>query len=647
MGIEKFFNSLKKSYGTKIITKIEKSTFFPDQYLLVDFNSIVHNISQSLSTSIVYLYHMYLVSNIYPEIFKRQKSKFISHLQNISTDETFILESDINLPDITSDTTSNKFSKSINFNKLTIDDIDGSFFRIFNETNLDKLVINKVGSYIVDLTKYFPSLTYLYLAIDGVPLYAKMVEQRKRRFIGLMMDEIKLKVLESYKNDLNIDPNIDKYPDIYYNHYEFEKKIKNFKFNKSKISPGTLFMSNLEEYLTKYLINKLKRINIVIDSYNSPGEGEKKIVFKIHQLHKNGNLGKISVYSPDADVILLMLLELDKCNIQIIRFDQQLLQLDVIDIVQLKDIIIEYMRYNIFSKQLQYNIIKDIVMLFTILGNDFLPKLEIINTNKHIRTIFDAYLSLNKNITRNEEIKYMLIFPFNKTLGKYEVKLEMLSRFFIELNKRLRSDEYTRNQKEWKLEPDQIVNSNAIKYYQHIFNIENLTNIYEPTISEIVIIDNRYIMKYIQGFVWLTEYYLNHDTKYKFFYYKYKKSPTIQQLINIIMKKPLMNKIMNNLNKTIITDSEYFKPSQQLIYISYSNINNIIDPKLITPQIKEIADLYNRTYNPEINLVMDNYKLNIFDYLNCSGAYYLSKCEMKSQIYVSGRKYLDFLNGRT
>ena len=46
MGIEKFFNTLKYSYKTKIITKFEPKTIYPSKFLLIDFNSIIHNISQ-------------------------------------------------------------------------------------------------------------------------------------------------------------------------------------------------------------------------------------------------------------------------------------------------------------------------------------------------------------------------------------------------------------------------------------------------------------------------------------------------------------------------------------------------------------------------------------------------------------------------
>lgn len=41
-----------------------------------------------------------------------------------------------------------------------------------------------------------------------------------------------------------------------------------------------------------------------------------------------------------------MLLELDKCNVQIMRHDQQLNQLDIINVKELYNIILNFMKYN-------------------------------------------------------------------------------------------------------------------------------------------------------------------------------------------------------------------------------------------------------------------------------------------------------------
>jgi 5'-3' exonuclease len=666
MGIEKFFNSIKKSYGNKIISKIEKNIFYPDKYFLIDFNSIIHNVSQSISTSIIYLYHILCTSNTYPLIFVQSKTNIDFHIQNLRTFNNFILNSDIGLPDIDSENNKSDvstYTKTINFQNLMIEDIDDSFFKLFiNNDNLDNFIIHKVAEYVETLISYFPSLSYVYLAIDGVPLFAKMIEQKKRRTIGHILSMAKLNILESYKNDLDIEPNqtdqtIEK--EIYYNHYKFEKKIINFKFDKNKISPGCAFMTNLQIYVGNFFKSKFTKIKFELDPYSESGEGEKKIVYKIHQLAKSGYTGQITTYSPDADVILLMLLELDKFHIQIMRYDQQLSQLDMINIDELKKIIINYMRFDSFNDQTKHLIIKDIVMLFTLLGNDFLPKLNIINTNKHIRQIFDAYLKLNQNIKTNSN-DYMFIFSqIDKSTNTYSHKInwQNLKHFFINLHNQLKSydNSFSKHKmsKEWTIKPDQIINSNAISYYQHIFNIENLANIYDPSIqhnslntddnSLNPILSNRICLKYLQGFIWLSNYYLDHNFDYKLFHYKYNSAPTIKELIKTIdhiikdENKYIQNKIMPNLNKTIISESKYFQPITQLIYISPINISDIADKKLLTKSIEKIATKWDLKYNMDIQLNITNNKINLYDYLDCSHAMFISKCELNYLPKLSGR----------
>ena len=568
MGIEKFFNSIKKTYGSKIINKLESNTYFQSKYLLLDFNSIIHNISQSISYSLIYLNHIFLISNVKSNILHDFKEIIEYHIQFLKTD--YIIELNINLPDqstISDYNDSSKYIKNINFNELNINDIDESFFRVFQDQNiLDNYIIHKVTMYVISLIKYLPKLELIYIAIDGVPSYGKMLEQKKRRIIGYILEKIRDSLLEFYKSDLNIEPNINNLQnEIYYNHYEFESKIKKFKFNKNKISPGTQFMTNLETYLSKTL-KKHNNILIEIDSNENRLEGEKKIVFKIHQLHKDNMINKneeIIVYSPDADVILLMLMELDKSLIKIFRYDQGTSNIDIIDINQLKKVIIDYMMYSNLGNELQMNIIKDIVMIFTILGNDFLPRIETINTSRDIKNILNSYQELNQRIESDKDFK--LIYR-SDNLNNYQLDFETLTQFFINLKSNIKEYERYKRSKEWNLQPDQIININAIPFYRHIFNIENLANIYDTSNDIILPVNNKLInlicRKYLVGFIWLGNYYLNHNIDYEFFYYKYNNypTPTINQLIynlKIINKNPKM--LYRNLEKSL--SNSYFNRS--------------------------------------------------------------------------------------
>ena len=602
---------------------------------MIDFNSIIHNISQSIGTSLIYLYHISCVSKTYPQILIQSKSNIEVHISNIKTINDYKLS-----------------NTEINFHNLIINDFNILLFNIFNEEILDNFIIHKVAEYIEILISYFPSIEYIYMAIDGVPLFAKMIEQKKRRTIGHILTLAKSVILESFKSELDVSESSEN--KVYYNHYNFEKKIINFRFNKNKISPGCQFMTNLQTYVSKHLGFTFPKIKFDLDPFENPGEGEKKIVYKIHQLKKEGKTGQITTYSPDADVILLMLLELDKFPIQIMRYDQQLSQLDIINVIELKKVIIEYMRYNIetISDQTQHLIIKDIVMLFTILGNDFLPKLKIINTNKHVRQIFDVYQKLNQNI-KPETNNFSFIFSQRDQTNKYIHNINWLNlrKFFINLQNQLKTyDNNYKPHKEWTIKSDQIVNSNSIQYYQHIFNIENLANMYEPSINitedntediKEDITENKISLKYLQGFIWLSKYYLDHNFDYKLFHYKYQSSPTIPLLINninrIIKSEKLYDKIINNLNKTIITDSNYFKPITQLIYITPNNILNICDKQLLTENIHKLIINWDKKYNKKIDLIMNNNQVNIYDYLNCSDVIFLSKCEIKNLPKLSGK----------
>ena len=42
MGIEKFFNALRKRFGEELVRPVGPAQTYEDEYLLLDFNSIVH-----------------------------------------------------------------------------------------------------------------------------------------------------------------------------------------------------------------------------------------------------------------------------------------------------------------------------------------------------------------------------------------------------------------------------------------------------------------------------------------------------------------------------------------------------------------------------------------------------------------------------
>lgn len=633
MGIERFFNSLKNIYGP-IITPLNHKLSFPNKYLLIDFNAIIHTISMSVSNSIIFLYHIYLISNIMPDVYKTHKQQIDIHINALKTSTKYIIEGKLNLPDQVTESNLYKYYKKIDMSELKIDIIDDSFFRLFNETILDDLIIYKISEYVLFLVEKFPQLHTLYLAIDGVPLLTKIFEQRNRRFMGHIIDNVKEKLLDYYKLELNSMPSL--LDGIYYNHYEFEQTIKTFKFRKGKISPATTFMTKLEHFIFDFIKKKYLLIDVIVDSYNNFGEGERKIVNKIHEISKTKKgkeTDEIIVSSPDADMILLMLLELDKYKIKIFRHDAQQQDISIIDINKLKNILLEHIKSNNLDEDTKQEIIKNIVILFSMFGNDFLPKIENINPNEHVAKILDAFISLKTTSKLN------LIFNKNQDNKTYNINYELLKQFFINFNKNFNKpqNEYKKIIKTWKIEPNQIVNTSAIQYYSHIFDIENLNNKYDPYNYKNKIEHNKtnntiITRKYIQGYIWLVKYYLEYNDDFILFKYVYD-APKLEDIINqldlIIKNKKILDKIERNLEKTKIEMGRYLTPIKQLIYISPNNIDDIADKTYLTEDIIKLNKIYNEKYNKSTNIEINSGLVNLFDLLNCNNTIYLSKCRNK------------------
>lgn len=228
-------------------------------------------------------------------------------------------------------------------------------------------------------------LDTLYIAIDGTPSVAKMLEQKKRRFMGKLFEYIELELIEKYKKELQRQSTKLKYN----NRYLFEKyKIR---WSSSHISPGTKFMiefgNNLKSatFINEYVLPT----KYIYSNFTSVGEAEKKIINYIIKKIPNED---VMIWSPDADMILLGMLLPNK-NVYIILDDFRSDNLLMINIYKLKTNL-----YNLFKKYYQgskkillNDFIRDLIFLLTFFGDDFVPALESYNVNLHLLNIISAY----------------------------------------------------------------------------------------------------------------------------------------------------------------------------------------------------------------------------------------------------------------
>ena len=302
------------------------------------------------------------------------------------------------------------YKNNIKGDKLFID-FNSILYSIFphiknidNDEEFERILLSKVNKYIEELYNILnKQLNLIYIAIDGVPSNGKILEQRKRAYGASFQKRL---LNEKYKSD-------------------------KYSWAKAKIKPGTEFMNKLYNSLLKISLD----CKIIISSHLVDGEGEMKIMRYII----DNNIKDGIIFSPDSDmIILILLLNNNKPEkFYLLRLDQQLTKKNNNNIVynysdtfSVKQIILKYIDDKInykFTETMKEQIIKEIMYVFVLFGNDFLPPLETIKIKSDKYFLIDCYIY---NYIKNGNI-----MDYNK---KWKINITN----FIELIKILESHEF-------------------------------------------------------------------------------------------------------------------------------------------------------------------------------------------------------------
>lgn len=193
-------------------------------------------------------------------------------------------------------------------------------------------IIKEVWNTTADLIKEVAPSVATYLCVDGVAPFAKMMQQRNRRYLSTL------------RPDRPWDTNA--------------------------ISPGTPFMAQLGKYIQK---KAAAATAVHFSGADEPGEGEHKIFAKLANVEPTG---KVLIHGMDADLIMLSLLA-GRPGITLMRDGPQFLMIDA-----LRAGIIDHVTkdYNWETKGVpESTIIEKYIILCFLLGNDFVPHLPCIS----------------------------------------------------------------------------------------------------------------------------------------------------------------------------------------------------------------------------------------------------------------------------
>lgn len=464
--------------------------------------------------------------------------------------------------------------------------------KIYNlNNNFEKELIKRINNYIIHLQK-ITNTTFVYIAIDGVPSLPKINEQKNRRYVS--------KIIEMLVN-------------------KFDPQSTSFSWSKDNISPYSPFMNKLVDQLKK---NK----NYVISSHLEEGEGEMKI---IKYIIKN-KIKNCIIYSPDSDMVLLLgLLDIKNLKYVLLRNDNNktIIKNEIeyfYNYTSIKDFhnyLLDYLNVPKFDKSL---VIKDIIFLFSLFGNDFLPKIECLRVNTDIKLFLEIY---NFNLKENGPI---LNKKANYTLNNRNFIT------FLELLQQQENMLLQRNQYEYK-----YFNFNRNMKNHFIFDIKNLLK----NLEKLTIENFKKSIIYIR-------IRLTNDTKTPFGFLKYKIIQTMDYNLftdNILFDsdQELLDKLFIYLinNKTNLED----------IFIYSSKINNRWFYREITKNdFKSKSNNYHkknlekRGFREQI-LYQIEYKLdNFYEIFNRTNNFYenrINKKEYYNMKYISKVDIEDYLKG--
>lgn len=254
---------------------------------------------------------------------------------------------------------------------------------------------------IKNITEIIVPRKVLFIAIDGPAPLAKQAQQRQRRFVAMM------------------DQNLADMPE----------------FSSNEMTPGTLFMLEMTKYM-HYAIRKEMQprglwygIDVIFSPPTVPGEGEHLC---LDHIRSNPNVATEShcIYGLDGDLIMLTLAA-HTGNMFLFREDQYNPGFyDLVDMGmirrELPRLLFEETGIKNGSRTLD-DVTDDFVLLGFFVGNDFLPKLQMfLYLEDGLELMLATYGKLSasgaKNLlVRNGEIDHSSFTRFVEELARREV----------------------------------------------------------------------------------------------------------------------------------------------------------------------------------------------------------------------------------
>lgn len=439
------------------------------------------------------------------------------------------------------------------------------------ECKLHLAVCKKIDEYIFHLK---PSKK-VFIAFDGVAPVAKLEQQRNRRYKSNLFSEIRKHLGE-----------------------------ENTGWNKTAITPGTKFMTDLNTFIKNYYRNQEKKYQInefIISGSDECGEGEHKLFQYIRDNSSYHHSTVTVIYGLDADLIMLCINHLPISK-QIYLYretpefakslnrDLEPNQSYLMHIPSLANtIVLEMNGQRAPNSKQQRNRLYDYIFLCFFLGNDFLPHFPSVNIrNGGIHIMMSAYQNTigktNNNLTDGKKIywkyvrkmvEYLADQEYSNLMSEYKIRERGEKRYIKavtideKMNKLLTIPQKNRELEKF-IDPRSKYWEN--RYYKALFGID-ITNQWKQKIC----------VNYLEGLEWTISYYTDKCKDWRWCYH-YNYPPLFSDLVKFI---PHWETIMieKNSHKAV-------SPYVQLSYVLPKSSLTLLPNNIKNGLLEHYSELY-------------------------------------------------------
>ena len=287
------------------------------------------------------------------------------------------------------------FNKGITFDRLYMDCnsiLYDSFHSVSQDQsyeNIEREILEKTSNKISHYIEQLRPKSTIFIAFDGVAPFAKIEQQKTRRYRSWYESSI---FSEFEKENTNENETTEANP---------------VKISSSMFTPGTDFMKKLSTHIKQKFSGKeaKQRYNvkeIIVATPEQAGEGEHKLYEHLRKFPLD-ETSHIAIYGLDADLIMLSLFHLSYCpNLYIVReapsFAHVLLQEEKEDIDPDEPLFLDVATLGrCISSEMDCahpdpHRMYDYVFLCFFLGNDFMPHFPALNIRTHgMQRLLDVY----------------------------------------------------------------------------------------------------------------------------------------------------------------------------------------------------------------------------------------------------------------